>query len=110
VVNASGFAEATNETAVVVSSVLRLHREASSDSRRPERQCGGRGIVNQHAANLHNSHGEQGIVTSQELRDIPLRARSFANIAYMAPGTEAVERQTPQIPESRRRHSAAARA
>ena len=34
-------------------------------------------------------------MTSQDLRDIPLAARSFANIAYMAPGTEPVEPSDP---------------
>src|SRR5207245_8166421 len=37
----------------------------------------------------------QGIVTSQYLENIPLAARSFANIAYFAPGTEPVEPSDP---------------
>ena len=38
---------------------------------------------------------QQGIVSAQDLRDIPLASRSFANIAYMAPGTEPVEPSDP---------------
>jgi Carboxypeptidase regulatory-like domain/TonB dependent receptor len=37
----------------------------------------------------------QAIVTSQDLETIPLAARSFANIAYLAPGTEPVEPSDP---------------
>jgi len=37
----------------------------------------------------------QGIVSSQDLQTLPLAARSFANIAYLAPGTEPVEPSDP---------------
>jgi hypothetical protein len=37
----------------------------------------------------------QGIVSSQDLQTFPLAARSFANIAYLAPGTEPVEPSDP---------------
>src|SRR6202048_405445 len=33
----------------------------------------------------------QGVVTSRDLETLPLAARSFANIAYLVPGTEPVE-------------------
>jgi len=36
-----------------------------------------------------------GVVTTKDLMDIPLAARSFANIAYMVPGTEPVEPSDP---------------
>jgi hypothetical protein len=38
---------------------------------------------------------QQGIVTAQDLREIPLALRSFANIAYLVPGTEPVEPSDP---------------
>jgi len=38
---------------------------------------------------------QQGIVTTQDLREIPLAHRSFANIAYLVPGTEPVEPSDP---------------
>jgi outer membrane receptor protein involved in Fe transport len=37
----------------------------------------------------------QGIVTQNDLQTIPLAARSFANIAYLVPGTEPVEPSDP---------------
>jgi hypothetical protein len=37
----------------------------------------------------------QGAVSAQDLRDIPLGHRSFANIAYLVPGTEPVEPSDP---------------
>jgi hypothetical protein len=37
----------------------------------------------------------QGVITSQDLQTLPLAARSFANIAYLAPGTEPVEPSDP---------------
>src|SRR5207245_3003200 len=37
----------------------------------------------------------QGIVTSRDLETLPLAARSFANIAYLVPGTEPVEPSDP---------------
>ncbi len=37
----------------------------------------------------------QGVVTSKDLETIPLASRSFANIAYLAPGTEPVEPSDP---------------
>jgi len=41
------------------------------------------------------SNVHQAIVTSQDLEQLPLPARSFANIAYLAPGTEPVEPSDP---------------
>ena len=37
----------------------------------------------------------QGVVTSNDLETLPLAARSFANIAYLVPGTEPVEPSDP---------------
>ncbi|HKT70090.1 MAG TPA: carboxypeptidase regulatory-like domain-containing protein, partial [Terriglobales bacterium] len=37
----------------------------------------------------------EGVVTSQDLENFPLAHRSFANIAYLAPGTEPVEPSDP---------------
>ncbi len=37
----------------------------------------------------------QGVVSSQDLETLPLAARSFANIAYLVPGTEPVEPSDP---------------
>ena len=37
----------------------------------------------------------QAVISSQDLQRLPLAARSFANIAYLAPGTEPVEPSDP---------------
>ena len=37
----------------------------------------------------------QGVISSQDLETLPLAARSFANIAYLTPGTEPVEPSDP---------------
>ena len=37
----------------------------------------------------------QGVVSSRDLQSLPLAARSFANIAYLVPGTEPVEPSDP---------------
>ena len=37
----------------------------------------------------------QGVVSSRDLQTLPLAARSFANIAYLVPGTEPVEPSDP---------------
>ena len=42
------------------------------------------------AGNVH-----QSVITSRDLTNLPLPARSFANIAYLAPGTEPVEPSDP---------------
>src|SRR4029077_17722612 len=42
-----------------------------------------------------SSATHQAIVSEQDLDTIPLAARSFANIAYLAPGTEPVEPSDP---------------
>jgi hypothetical protein len=41
------------------------------------------------------SQVHQSVITSQDLETLPLAARSFANIAYLAPGTEPVEPSDP---------------
>ena len=42
-----------------------------------------------------SSQVHQTVVTSQDIEGLPLPARSFANIAYLAPGTEPVEPSDP---------------
>jgi hypothetical protein len=42
-----------------------------------------------------DSDVHQSIVTTADLNELPLPARSFANIAYLAPGTEPVEPSDP---------------
>ncbi len=93
-VNATGFAPAQSDVAVAVASVrditvtmtpslqeiVRVQAEASSITTQPIDL----------ASAVH-----QGVVTSRDLETLPLAARSFANIAYLVPGTEPVEPSDP---------------
>src|SRR5258708_1086976 len=92
VVNANGFAEARSDVKVAVSSVRemtgRLNVQPVQQSI-PLELDGPGSITTQSIDTSSAMH--QTIITSQDLESIPLAARSFANIAYLAPGTEPVE-------------------
>jgi hypothetical protein len=92
---ATGFAEARSDVSVKISSVLEMnvnmipagvkqtvtvHGQASSITTQPLDT----------ASAVH-----QAIISATDLETIPLAARSFANIAYLAPGTEPVEPSDP---------------
>ena len=94
-VNATGFSAAQADVSIAVSSVrevtvtlkvvvaaetVNVHSETSSITTQPI------DLV---------SVVHQGVISSQDLRTLPLAARSFANIAYLAPGTEPVEPSDP---------------
>lgn len=94
-VQAAGFAEAASRVQIVVSSVreilvkmlpanvqeiVNVVAEASSITTQPIDTT---------------SAVQQGVVTAYDLETIPLAHRSFANIAYMVPGTEPVEPSDP---------------
>ena len=95
VVRAPGFAEASSNVAVMVSTVrevsvtlnLRAERQALNV------QAQASSIVTQPVDTISAVHG--GAVTAQDLETIPLAHRSFANIAYLVPGTEPVEPSDP---------------
>ncbi len=95
VVKATGFADASANTAVVVSSVrdLTVTLRPAAVQQSVNVRAEGSSITTQPFDTTRTV--QQGIVTAQDLRDIPLAARSFANIAYMAPGTEPVEPSDP---------------
>jgi len=95
IVRATGFAEASSNVTVVVSSVREvavtlnlasprqtLHVEAQPSS-----------IVAEPIDATSAVHG--GAVSARDLSTIPLANRSFANIAYLVPGTEPVEPSDP---------------
>ena len=94
-VNATGFAEARSEVIVAISSV----REVSV-TLRPE-SVKENVVVNAKAQSITTEPLEtasaihQAVIYRQDLEAIPLAARSFANIAYLAPGTEPVEPSDP---------------
>ncbi len=95
VVDAKGFAKAATDVTVLVSTTrdllvtvrpaagtatINVKGEASSITTQP--------LDTTDAVN-------GGVVTTKDLQEIPLAARSFANIAYLVPGTEPVEPSDP---------------
>ena len=95
VVNAKGFAQARSDVRVPVSSVrevvVTLEPESVTQTVRVEAQTSS--ITTQEID--VSGAVRQTVVTSNDLERMPLAARSFANIAYLAPGTEPVEPSDP---------------
>lgn len=95
VVSAPGFSDANAEVAIAVSSVrevtvtLKPVAPAQSITVKSE----GSSIATQPIDLASAVH--QAVITRQDLENLPLAARSFANIAYLAPGTEPVEPSDP---------------
>src|SRR6201997_2487347 len=94
-VSASGFAPAQADVSIAVSSVrevtVTLKPEAPSESVKVESQASS--LTTQPIDLVSVVH--QAVIGSQDLQNLPLAARSFANIAYLAPGTEPVEPSDP---------------
>jgi Carboxypeptidase regulatory-like domain/TonB dependent receptor len=94
-VTATGFAPAQADVSIAVSWVreitVTLKPTAASETVNVQGQ--GSSITTQPIDLVNVVH--QGIVSSQDLQTLPLAARSFANIAYLAPGTEPVEPSDP---------------
>jgi hypothetical protein len=95
VVNAKGFAQARSDVRVPVSSVrevvVTLAPEAITQTVRVQAQASSITTQDIDASGAVR----QTVVTSNDLERMPLAARSFANIAYLAPGTEPVEPSDP---------------
>ncbi|MGP0017914.1 MAG: TonB-dependent receptor domain-containing protein [Candidatus Sulfotelmatobacter sp.] len=94
-VSATGFAPAQADVSVAVSSVrevaVTLTPEAASQTVTVRGQASS--ITTQPIDLASAVHG--GVVAGQDLEALPLPARSFANIAYLVPGTEPVEPSDP---------------
>jgi hypothetical protein len=94
-VDAHGFASASADVSVAVSTVrnivVTLHPSLVSQGIHVTSQNSS--IATQPIDLASNVH--QAVVTTQDLEGMPLPARSFANIAYLAPGTEPVEPSDP---------------
>jgi len=94
-VSASGFAQARADIVIAVSSVreivvtLKASAAPETVNVRSEKSS----ITTQPIDPASVVH--QAVVGSQDLQALPLAARSFANIAYLAPGTEPVEPSDP---------------
>src|SRR5215470_8308033 len=94
-VQAKGFADANAEVKVAVSSVreITVTLKLAALQQQTITLDGAESITTQRIDTEGSVH--QTVITSQDLQTIPLAARSFANIAYMAPGTEPVEPSDP---------------
>ena len=94
VVNAKGFAEARSDVKVAVSSVremtVRLKLQTVQQTITLDETSS---IATQPIDTTSAVH--QAVITARDLDNIPLAARSFANIAYLAPGTEPLEPSDP---------------
>jgi hypothetical protein len=94
-VNVKGFAEARAEVKIAVSSVreIAVTLNPASLTQTVNVTSQASSIATQPMDTTSAVHG--GTVTSQDLETIPLAMRSFANIAYLIPGTEPVEPSDP---------------
>src|SRR5208282_2887951 len=94
-VTAKGFAQATADVDVAVSVVrdLAVTLKPASGSETVNVQGSPSSITTETIDTSSAVHG--GVVGSQDLESLPLPARSFANIAYLVPGTEPVEPSDP---------------
>ena len=95
-ITAKGFAEASSDVHILISSVreitvrLKLPTVVQSITLGANAPAS---ITTQPFDSTSAVH--QAVISSHDLDTIPLAARSFANIAYLAPGTEPVEPSDP---------------
>lgn len=94
-VKSPGFAQAATDVVIKVSSIqdiaVTLRPASVQQSVGVEAQSSS--IATQSLDSASAVH--QSVITSQDLTTLPMAARSFANIAYLAPGTEPVEPSDP---------------
>ncbi|HEV2380105.1 MAG TPA: carboxypeptidase-like regulatory domain-containing protein [Terriglobia bacterium] len=95
IVNASGFGEARSDVAVAVGSArdVTVIMRPSTERQIVNVQGEASSITSQPIDTTTTVEG--GVVTAQDLQTIPLAERTFANIAYLVPGTEPVEPSDP---------------
>src|SRR6267143_1366309 len=91
---ASGFAEASAEVSVVVSSVREITVTLKPLTVQETVIVDGPGSITTQPLDTASAV-HQAIITAHDLETIPPAARSFANIAYLAPGTEPLEPSDP---------------
>ena len=94
-VDAPGFSQAQSDVAVIVSSVrdITVTMNPATVKETVNVQARPSSITTQQIDLASAVH--QAAVSTQDLQNLPLAARSFANIAYLAPGTEPVEPSDP---------------
>ena len=94
-VTAAGFAEARSPIRVAVGAVAELNVTLKVASAQQTITLGASSPSITTETIDATSTVQQAVVYSQDLDEMPLPARSFANVAYMAPGTEPVEPSDP---------------
>jgi hypothetical protein len=94
-ISAAGFASAQADVVIAVATVrdITVTLKPSSAPETVNVQAEASSITTQ-AIDLASAV-HQGVISSQDLETLPLAARSFANIAYLVPGTEPVEPSDP---------------
>jgi Carboxypeptidase regulatory-like domain/TonB dependent receptor len=94
-VSAAGFAPAQANVSIAISSVreVTVTLQLAAPAETVSVQAQNSSITTQPIDLVSVVH--QGVITSQDLQTLPLASRSFANIAYLAPGTEPVEPSDP---------------
>ncbi len=94
-VTAKGFAQATADVRVAVSVVRDVSVSLTPQNERETVNVKGTAssIATETIDTASAVHG--GVVGAKDLETLPLAARSFANIAYLVPGTEPVEPSDP---------------
>jgi hypothetical protein len=94
-VTAKGFDQASANVDVAVSLVrdVTVTLKPESGSETVSVQSNASSITTESIDTASAVH--QGVVSSRDLETLPLAARSFANIAYLVPGTEPVEPSDP---------------
>ncbi len=94
VANAAGFADARSAVVIAVSSVRQITITLRPKSVSEKIMVDGSASIT--AVDLDTESAvRQAVIYRQDLATIPLAARSFANVAYLAPGTEPVEPSDP---------------
>ena len=94
-VAAPGFAQATSQITIAVSSTSKLVVEMRPASLHETVNVAGQASSITEAAIDTTSAVQQKVVTAYDLATLPLAHRTFANIAYLVPGTEPVEPSDP---------------
>jgi hypothetical protein len=94
-VNAPGLAEASANVNVIISSVQEITVTLKPQAVQETVSVQGRASSITTQSIDASSAVHQTVITSRDLDTIPLAARSFANIAFLAPGTEPVEPSDP---------------
>src|SRR2546427_280681 len=93
-VSAKGFADARADVKVAVSSVREMTVKLKLQTVQQSITLDGEASITTQPIDT-TSAVHQAVITAHDLDTIPLAARSFANIAYLAPGTEPLEPSDP---------------